>query len=218
MMNETVKEHSEETRTATEKVVKDSDNISADVRDITIEALSKHHLNLEHIKSVIKAVLEGAENALKNRPDNMHSVFKEVVEGLDEALEKSAHASKLAIEETVGRLKTFNQQDLKKAMDDLSDLEEILIESLSEVANNSKAAANDILQDLVRHMKNSGTAVGRSTADELIHLSKQMEKAGEENIAAMGEATMSFAEDISRAASGVLSGMADSIKNTKRKS
>jgi len=50
-------------RTATEEAVKYSENISAEVRDITIEALRRHQLDLEHIKAVIKAVLAGAEDA-----------------------------------------------------------------------------------------------------------------------------------------------------------
>ena len=44
-----------------------------------------------------------------------------------------------------------------------------------------------------------------------------IEKTGMENMAAVSEATKSFAEDIARAASGFLTGIADSIKETKTK-
>ncbi|RKZ71763.1 MAG: hypothetical protein DRQ48_02515 [Gammaproteobacteria bacterium] len=203
-------------RTATEEAVKYGENISAEVRDITIEALRRHQLDLEHIKAVTRAVLEGAEDAAKLNSDRMKDTLKQVTEGLDEALGKSAYASKLAIEETAGRIKDFSEHDLKRATDDLSALEGIFIESLNEVANSSKTVASDTLQDLANHFKNSGTAVGQQAREEIINLSKQIEKTGMENMAAVSEATKSFTEDIARAASGFLDGIADSIKETKK--
>jgi hypothetical protein len=206
----------EQARAATEEAVKYSENISAEVRDITIEALRRQKLDLEHIKAVIKAVLAGAEDAAKLNSDRMKDTLKEVTEGLDEALGKSAYASKLAIEETAGRIKDFTEHDLKRATDDLSALEDIFIESLNEVAKGSKTVASDTLQDLANHFKNSGTAVGQQASEEIIYLTKQIEKTGMENMAAVSEATKSFAEDIARAASGFLDGIADSIKETKK--
>ena len=43
-----------------------------------------------------------------------------------------------------------------------------------------------------------------------------MEKTGKENINAVSKATMSFAEDVARAASGFLGGIADSMKESGR--
>jgi hypothetical protein len=216
MSTETKQTPVEQARTATEEAVKYGENISAEIRDITIEALSKHHLDLEHIKSVIRAVLTGAEDAAKLNSDRMRDTLKQVTEGLDEALGKTAYASKLAIEEAIGRAKDFTERDLKRAMDDLSALEDIFIESLNEVAKGSKTVASDTLQDLASHFKNSGTAVGQRASEEIIYLTKQIEKTGMENMAAVSEATKSFAEDIARAASGFLGGIADSIKETKK--
>lgn len=216
MSKETKQTPVERARAATEEAVKHSENIAAEVRNITIEALSKQHLDLEHIKAVIRAVLTGAEDAAKLNSDRMRDTLKEVTEGLDEALGKSAYASKLAIEEAFGRAKDFTERDLKRAMDDLSALEDIFIESLNEVAKGSKTVASDTLQDLANHFKNSGTAAGQRASEEIIYLTKQIEKTGMENMAAVSEATKSFAEDIARAASGFLSGIADSIEETKK--
>lgn len=214
MSKETKQTPVERARTATEDAVKHGEDISAEVRNITIEALSKHHLDLEHIKSVIKAVLAGAEDAAKHESDRMTDTLKEVTDGLDEALGKSAYASKLAIEEAVGRAKDFTEHDLKRAMDDLAALEDIFIESLNEVAKGSKTVASDTLQNLASHFKNSGTAVGQRASEEIIYLTKQIEKTGMENMAAVSEATKSFTEDIARAASGFLGGIADSMKES----
>jgi len=216
MSIETKQTPAERARKATEEAVKYSEDISAEVQNITIEALSKRRLDLEHIKSVIRAVLKGAEDAAKLNSDRMRDTMKEVTEGLDEALGKSAYASKLAIEETVGRIKDYSEHDLKRAMDDLAALEDIFIESLDEVANSSKTVASDTLQDLANHFKNSGTDVGQRASEEIIYLTKQIEKTGMENMAAVSEATKSFAEDIARAASGFLGGIADSIEETKK--
>lgn len=216
MNEETKKTATEHARTETEKAVKHGENISDDVRDITVDALSKHHLNLEHIRSVIKAVLEGAEDAVEHNTNNMKDVLKKVTEGLDEALEKSAHASKLAIEETTGRIRDFTEHDLKKAIDDLAGLEEMFIDSLSEAAKNSKSVASDTFKYLGEHLKNSGTAVGKRTSKEIIYLTDKMEQIGKENITSVSNATKSFAEDVARAASGFLAGIADSLEESKK--
>lgn len=204
----------EAARIATEKVVKQGRNIRAEVRNITVAALSKHHLNLENTKSVIKAVLEGARNAAENNTINMNSTLNDVIQGLDEALEKSAYASKLAIEETAGNIKEFTEHDLKRAMDDISGLQEIFIESLIEVANSSKSVAAKSIRDLVNHFKSNGTEVGRRASEEIINLTKQFEKAGKVNLASANKATRSIAMDIANVASGFLTGLADSINDT----
>lgn len=204
----------EAARIATEKVVKQGGDIRAEVRNITVDALSKHHLNLENIKSVIKAVLEGARNAAENNPVNMNSTLNDVTKGLDEALEKSAYASKLAIEEAAGNIKKFSEHDLKRAMDDISGLQEVLIESLTEVANSSKSVAAKSIRDIVTHFKNSGTEVGRRASEEIINLTKQFEKMGKVSMTSANKATRSIAMDIARVASGFLSGLADSINDT----
>jgi len=216
MNEETKNTATEHARTETEKAVNQGENISNDVRDITVDALTKHHLDLEHIRSVIKAVLDGAQDAVEHNTKNMKDVLKEVTNGLDEALEKSAYASKLAIEETAGRIKDFTEHDLKKTMDDLSGLEEMLIDSLSEAAKNSKSVATETFEYLSEHLKNSGTAVGHRTTKEIIYLTDKLEKIGKENIASVSNATKSFTEDVARAASGFLAGIADSIEESKK--
>jgi hypothetical protein len=216
MSDEIKKTPAETARKATEDAVKHGENISDDVRDITVEALSKHHLNYGNIKSVIKAVLEGAKDAVDHRSDDMKDTFKEVIEGLDEALERSAHASKLAIEEMAGNIKDFTEQDLKRAMNDLKGLEDIFFESLTEVAKSSRTMAADTIQNLVNHFKNSGTAVGQRANEEIAALTEQFEKSGKENIAAVSNATRTFTMDVARAASGFLAGLADSLGGTKK--
>jgi hypothetical protein len=160
--------------------------------------------------------LDGAQDAVEHNTENMKDVLKEVTNGLDEALEKSAYASKLAIEETAGRIKDFTEHDLKKTMDDLSGLEEMLIDSLSEAAKNSKSVATETFEYLSEHLKNSGTAVGHRTTKEIIYLTDKLEKIGKENIASVSNATKSFTEDVARAASGFLAGIADSIEESKK--
>jgi uncharacterized DUF497 family protein len=216
MNKETKQTPFEQVQTATEEAIIHSDNISDEVRNITIGALSKHHLDIEHIKAVINAVLAGAQDATASDSERMRDILKEVTEGLDEALAKSAYASKLAIEETAGRIKDFTENDLKRAMDDLAGLEDLFIETLNEVANNSKSMASDTYKELTEHFKNSGTSVGQRANEEIIYLTKQLEKTGMENMTALNEATKSFAEDVALAASGFLAGIADSIKEPNK--
>lgn len=199
---------------AAKESVEHNGNIHDEVRDITIEAFSKHHLDIDRIRSVISAVLNGAKAGTgdDSDPEHIKAAFTQVISGLDAALAISAQASTLAIEEATGRIKDFSQQDLKQSMDNIASLEDLLFESISDVSKSSKTVIADTLDDLIKHTKNTGTTVGEAISHEMIGLRKKLERAGQNNAKEMTETTLNFASDVAEAASGFLSGIAKTIK------
>ena len=202
---------------AVKKAVEEGKDIRDEVRDITMEALSKGHLEMERIKTVVTSVWDGAKEGVGSESEEIKQSFKEVMSGLDEALEKSAHASKLAIEETVGKVKDFSQEDLKRAIDDLKGLEEMLLDTVTEVAKSSKSTVADVLHDTVVHAKNSGTEVGQQVLKDIEYLRNKLEENSKETLKTVSHAATNFTADVADAASGILAGIADSLKKPKNK-
>jgi len=202
---------------AVKKAVEEGKDIRDEVRDITMEALSKGHLEIDRIKSVVKSVWVGATEGVGAETEKMKTTFKDVMSGLDDALEKSAHASKLAIEETAGKVKDFSQEELKQAMDDLKGLEEMLLDTVSEVAKSSKATVAEVLRDTVEHAKNSGTEVGQKVLKDIEYLRAKLQENSKETLKTVGHAASNFTADVAGAASGILAGIADSLKKPKNK-
>ncbi len=203
---------------AIKKAVESGDNVREKVSDITVEALSDAHFDKDHIKSVIKTAWVGAKAGAEQQGEQVKEIFSEVMTGLDDALEKYAHASKLAIEETVGRIQEFTQQDLKATLDDLQGLEELFLDTITEAAQNTKSTFSDALTDLATHAKSSGTEVGRRGLQEFNSLSAKLSGVGKESINAVGDAATSFGADVARSASGFLADLANKLKPDKNNS
>lgn len=192
-------------------------DISDAVRKITVDALSKKHLDTESIKSTVRNVLEGAKMGVVDDGGNVKAAFQQVTQGLDEALAQSAEASKLAIEETTGRIQDFSKQDLKRALDELSGLEDLFIETISEAAKSSQGVVSETFNDLVIHAKNNGTAVGKRIASDVGVLREKLGQAGKEQASEITDAARSFSANVASAASGFLAGIAEALQESGKK-
>jgi hypothetical protein len=197
---------------AAKKIVEESEDIQADVHKLTMEALSKGNLDKERIKSVVQSVLEGAEVGAKDKGEHLKAALSDAVKGLDEALVQTAGATKLAIQEAAGQIKDYTQTDLKQALNDLEDMEANFIDVIKEVANSSTDLASRILHDIATHAKNSGTAVGKKSAESMATLRDQLKQLSKDSFEAGAEAAKSVSIKIARASSGFLAGLADTIE------
>lgn len=202
---------------AARKIVEESADIQAEVHKLTLDALGKGNLDKERIKSVVQSVLEGAQVGAESKGDQLKSALSDAVTGLDEALVKTASATKLAIQEAAGQIKDYTQHDLKRALDDLEDMEKNFIDVMKDVANSSTELAGRILNDIATHAKNSGTAVGKKSAESMATLRDQLKTLGKESFEAGADAAKSVSVRIARASSGFLAGLADTLEGSHRK-
>lgn len=208
---------SEQVQESVQEAVGKNEGISEAVRKITVDALSKKHLDTESIRSTVRDVLEGAKMGAVNDGGKVKAAFQQVTEGLDEALAQSAEASKLAIEETAGRIQDFSKTDLKRALDELSGLEDLFIETISEAARSSQGVASETFNDLVNHAKNNGTAVGKRIASDVSVLREKLGQAGKEQASEITDAARSFSANVASAASGFLAGIAETLQESGKK-
>ena len=217
MNNEEKHVDTDNVKEAVKKVVEEGKDVRDEVRDITMQALSKGQIELERVKSVVKSVWDGATEGVGQESEKMKHTFNDVMSGLDDALEKSAQASKLAIEETAGKVKDFSQEDLKRAIDDLKGLEEMLLDTISDVAKSSKSTVADVLHDTLEHAKNSGTEVGQKVLKDIDQLRAKLGENSKDTLNTVGHAASNFTADVADAASGILAGIADTLKKPKNK-
>lgn len=210
--NEQVPAQAEETRNKVRKAVSRSENIRRQVRDIVVEALAKQRIDRDNVKATMDAVLEGAIEAAPESQKELAEVLKNTVDGMEEALVKAAEASRLAAEESEGRFDSFAEQDLRKAADDLKDLETLFLQTLKDLADSGHATVTTVLRDAVAHAERTGTDLGRAVQEALEALHGPLSRAGRPQLADVERAARAGTASLASIASGILAGIAESLR------
>lgn len=146
--------------------------IAAQVRAITLDALTRGHLDSDALKRVTAAVVKGAREGAVPLGERGEQALKEAIRGLDEALAGAAEAAQLAIQEAAGRTSEFSRQGLKRAADDLATLQTLFIETLQDAERDAKGVVQETFSELIEHARISGSAAGqrvRTASDQLAH-------------------------------------------------
>lgn len=191
--------------------VERGENIRDEMRKITLEALHRGKLDTQETKRVIRSVMQGASLGMSNTEGRSRQALGEALAGVDEALAKSAEASRLAIEEVAGRLHDFSRRDLDKTFNDLRALEDMLLDTVKEVADHSAGEAREILQGLARHAKDSGTTAGATATAAIKALEQKLGSTLREVAAAGTDAALSTSSKLAEAAAGILAGISDAL-------
>jgi len=194
--------------------VAEGENIHEAVRDITLEALSAGHLDVQKMREVVQAVLQGASLGAKEKGTQAEQALREAMAGMDDALAKSAEASKLAIEEAAGHIKEFGSQDLKRGLDDLRSLEDMFLDTVQNIARASDGAVREGLGNLAQHARNTGTEVGAAAKTAVEKLTGQLEKNVRESVSTGADTALKVGAQMSQAAAGFLEGIAETLKKT----
>lgn len=181
------------------------------VRTITLKALTRGELDGSSVRKVAGEVMKGVRAAASARGAEAGDATEKAVRGLDEALAHAAQALKLSVEEAAGRAEKFSRKDLATARGNLKSLEKLFLDTLRATSRASRGAFSSILDDLLRHARASGTAVGRELGQSVSGLSGSVAEAGRAQFEAGVNAALSSGAMMARVASGVLSGIADSL-------
>jgi len=166
---------------------------------------------------VAHAVVEGVGIGAADKGVHVKETLAESMAGLDDALAQSAEASKLALEEAAGHLKTFGKQDLKQALDDLLALEDMYLDTLKSVAKASDEAIGNTLNDFVQHARISGTEVGKRSAEIVETLNHELGHTLGETVSAGTDAALRVTSQLSHAAAGFLEGIAQTLESKIKK-
>lgn len=146
--------------------------IAAQVRAITLDALTRGHLDTDALKRVTAAVVKGAREGAAPLGEHGGQALKEAMRGLDEALAGTAEAAQLAIQEAAGRAGEFSKDALTRAADDLATLQTLFIETLQDAARSARGTVQTTFTELSAHTRSSGSAVGQRSRIALEQLAQ----------------------------------------------
>jgi uncharacterized protein YjhX (UPF0386 family) len=192
------------------------------VRDLTVKALSTQpdFESFRHIlTAVMQGVREGAQQRLRQDSGEIHAVLasiRDAIAGLDGALAQFAEASKLALEEAAGRAQKFSREDLARVRSELESVEHLFLEVIQASASSAQQAVSEALHDFITHAKRNGTAVGSQLEDTLAAFNREMSSTGQTGLETGVRLTHAITELMRQVATGVLSGMAESINPRKK--
>ncbi len=189
-----------------------SENLHARVRDITVRAMSRRTLSSGEIMAVVRAVTEGITLGLGHRTGEIKEAVREALGGLDEALQKVAESTKLAAQQLIAQGKEFGVQDLKPAMDELKQMEEMFLNTVSKV---SEAAGGRIKEEFtaqLKHVRRSGTDSGRVIAATLAEFNQRTGSTLKSGVRQTASAALEMKQRLTLLASGILAGMADALQ------
>jgi hypothetical protein len=202
----------QDVKEAVRAAVKSGDDVHQQVKDITLKALTKGRLDIENIKNVTEAVGKGINEGMASHGGHGKEVFIHAITALDDALATAAEASTLAIEEAASKVSEYSQHDLDDGQR-FTGYGRMFFDTLEKVAKDSNHIVADIVNDFIAHSRQSGTAVGEQTLIALDAL-KDLPKISKDIIVSSTAATTSTLAQI---ASGILQGIAESLKPSHSK-
>ncbi len=204
-------------KASVQEAVESKEAIREKVRRLTVEALAEGKLDATQIKAIIETVIQGASAGIETHGSLARQALEEVVKGLEEGLVKAAEASKLALEEAASRADEFAEQEVKRAFDQLVEMEKLYLDTLADVAKKGSAQVGEILTDLLRHAHDSGTAVGEYLSEVMQTLPRKLQQAGQWGFKAGLETARTTGAQLAAITSGFLAGIADALDRQIKK-
>jgi hypothetical protein len=196
---------------AVEDEIRESVQSGADIhqriKTITLKALTDRQLDRENIKNVAEAVSKGINAGIGTPSEQAKEIFGQAASALDDALAAAVEAWKLAIEEAASKVSDYSQHDINGASQGIQDIESLFLNSLEKIAGGNQLIS-EIAGDFIAHSRHSGTSVGKQALNALEALKKLPHLGKETVISGTVQATITLAE----LGSGILSGIAESLK------
>jgi hypothetical protein len=193
-----------------------SDNpaaITQEVRSLTLRALTEGKLDQGAVQKVVRAVVAGATGGAQGASDGQLAL-REALQGLDEALAAAAQATRLTLEEAVGNAGAFSRQTLRRRLDDLSTLESLFIETVSQTASSAAGFTRTTLVDVADHARASGSAVGSAVKEGVTSLGRALAESVSDQVEVTTSVLQKEAALLAGLTSGVLQGIADRLNGS----
>ncbi|MCP9772719.1 hypothetical protein KBY66_08775 [Synechococcus sp. Tobar12-5m-g] len=184
--------------------------IAREVRSLTLRALSEGTLDQGAAQQVVRAVVAGASSGAQGASDGQRAL-REALQGLDEALAAAAQATRLTLEEAIGNAGAFSRQTLRRRLDDLSTLESLFIETVSQTASSAAGFTRTTLVDVADHARVSGSAVGSAVKEGVTSLGRALAETVSDQVEVTTSVLQKEAALLAGLTSGVLQGIADRL-------
>jgi hypothetical protein len=205
-------------RSATSETVGQGMDIREQVRDLTLRALTSRKLYPDEVRRIIRATTEGIALGAASRSGDARSAVADAVKGLDEAVMKAAEAGRLALEELTSRSRDFSEMELKQALADMKRIEEDFLSTVAQVAESAKPVVKGQFQDVLTHMRRSGTDTGVKVASTMNEFAQRMARAYIDTHVAGLEAAKEMSTRWAEVTSGFLAGLSEALRQDDKRS
>lgn len=110
----------------------------------------------QRLSSLVSAAIDGASDAVSDAaPERAESTLRQVVDGLGEGLQRTANATRLAVEESARNGQAFANEDLKSIADDFRTLGEMFVETVETHSQRVMDQASEQVDSLRSHAQHT---------------------------------------------------------------
>ena len=202
----------ERIRESASESVRKGEDIRARVHDLTLLALRSRRFDRREIREVVRAITEGITLGAEQSRADLRQSLSEAFRGLDEALRKSSEAGRSALRQLVATGRGFTEQDLKQALANMKKLEDDFLSTVEHVADAASERVRPELREVLDRARRTGTETGKQVAGTMTEFAQRFSVASIDVTLAGLEAASEFGARFAQAASGVLAGVADALK------
>lgn len=203
----------EDIKAEAEAAAEQGKDLHARVRDLVLRAMRDRAVSVGEVTTVVRAAAEGVSIGLEKHAGEVKMAAHAAWTGLDEAVKKSAEATKLAAQQLMSQGKEFKDSDLKPAFDELKQLEESLLSTVSQVAERAGGRVKSEFLSQVEHARRTGTDTGRLVGQAWTEFSQRMGSAAKGGATEGASAATELKKRLTLVASGILAGMADALRD-----
>jgi hypothetical protein len=211
-MNTPQKLSLEQLKDAARTLVSTGKNVRAKVHELTLHALSEGQLAKQEIQQTLNTITEGISLGASGRAEEVRAAIADAMQGVDDALANVAEALQLALNEASSHAKDYAEHDLKQGLEELKELEQLFLDTITYVAASASDLVKQELLALSEHARRTGTNTGAQVRMITEELTNRLRATAHDAGAAGKHAAREISLRIASMASSKLFEIADRIQ------
>lgn len=200
-----------------QETVKQSENLRAGVRELTLNALRGRELTVAQIKRVVKAVTEGVSLGAATSKLDAEMVIGEAFAGMDEAVLKAVQANHLALQQLAAQGQSLRESHLKRALDEVERLEDEFLGAVKDATKKGSQTLREQWSAVLKQSETRGTETAAQVERTLEEFGDRMHEAVKQQRRTALKAAESMAENFTALASGILIGLTEGLQQGKQR-
>jgi hypothetical protein len=196
--------------------VKQSEDLRATVRELTLNALRNRELSLAQIKQVLRSVTAGVNAGAAKSTMNVDQVLEQAVAGMDDALLKAVQANHLALQQLVSAGQSFEQSQVKKALAELERLEDEFLKAVRQASEGATKNLRGHWANVLQQKELSGTEAGEQAAATMKAFAEGAQSAMRAQRRAGAKMAHVLGQNFATLASGILTGLSEALQQQKK--
>lgn len=196
--------------------VKQGEDLRSTVRELTLQALRNRALTLAQIKQVLKSISAGVNAGAAKSTMAVDRVLEQAVAGMDDALLKAVQANHLALQQVASAGQSFEQSQVKKALQELERLEDEFLGTVKQASESATKAMRGHWASVLRQKEAAGTEAGEQAMATMKQFSERAQAALRDQRRTGAKAAHVFSQNFATLASGILTALSEVFEKQKK--